>query len=171
MSHLRTGIKPDTLTALRTAPLHIPTLFPDSAIKRAEEDIAQFESKGHSGSTHSKDWYHPYERQDKMSNNRDSNQISQHGRVLPRDTPGMERVFPPLTHPDQPRTSSRINDNYCVTKLQPRLLAGSNPPRQTIDTFINVNLPVVKVVPTSPGHSQKRDLSPGLPGCYTQRKH
>ena len=44
-SHLRTGIKPDTLTALRTAPLHIPTLFPDSAIRRAEGDIAQFESK------------------------------------------------------------------------------------------------------------------------------
>ena len=29
LSHLRTGIKPDTLTALRTAPLHISTLFPD----------------------------------------------------------------------------------------------------------------------------------------------
>ena len=58
MSHLRTGIKPDTLTALGIAPLHIPTLFPDSAIKRAEENIAQ--------------WYHPYERQDKSLNNRDS---------------------------------------------------------------------------------------------------
>ena len=33
LSHLRTGIKPDTLTALRTAPLHISTLFPDSTIK------------------------------------------------------------------------------------------------------------------------------------------
>ena len=59
LSHLRTGIKPDTLTALRTAPLHISTLFPNSIIKRAEEDIAQFESKGHSGSTQSKGRYHP----------------------------------------------------------------------------------------------------------------
>ena len=72
LSHLRTGIKSDTLTALRTAPLHLPTLFPDSAIRRAEEDIAQFEAKGHSGSAHSKDQYHPYERQDKRSPNRDS---------------------------------------------------------------------------------------------------
>ena len=72
LSHLRTGIKPDTLTALRSAPLHIPALFPDSAIKRAEEDIAQFESKSHSGSTHSKGRYHPYERQDKRWVNRDS---------------------------------------------------------------------------------------------------
>ena len=40
LSHLRTGIKPHTLTALRTAPLHIPTLFPDSVMKRAQEDIS-----------------------------------------------------------------------------------------------------------------------------------
>ena len=42
LSHLRTGIKPDTLNVLRTAPLHIPTLFPDAAVKKAEEDIALF---------------------------------------------------------------------------------------------------------------------------------
>ena len=72
VSHLRTGIKPDTLTALRTAPLHISTMFPDSIIKRAEEDIAQFEAKGHSGSTHSKGWYHRYEHQDKRSVTKDS---------------------------------------------------------------------------------------------------
>ena len=33
LSHLRTGIKQDTLTALRTAPLHLSTLFPDATIK------------------------------------------------------------------------------------------------------------------------------------------
>ena len=71
LSHLRTGIKPDTLTALRSAPLHISTLFPDSVIKRAEEDIAQLESKGHAGGSHNKGRYHPYERQDKRSVNRD----------------------------------------------------------------------------------------------------
>ena len=64
LSHLRTGIKPDTLTALRSAPLHISTLFPDSVIKRAEEDIAQLESKGHAGGSHNKGRYHPYERQE-----------------------------------------------------------------------------------------------------------
>ena len=72
LSHLRTGIKPDTLTALRSAPPHIPTLFPDSAIRKAEEDIAQFESKTHTSSAHSKGHYHPYERQNKRSVNRDS---------------------------------------------------------------------------------------------------
>ena len=69
LSHLRTGIKQDTLTALRTAPLHISTLFPDTTIKWAEEEIAQFEAKSHSASGHSKGRYHPYERVEKKSGN------------------------------------------------------------------------------------------------------
>ena len=71
----------------------------------------------------------------------------------------------PTTHLDQPRASSRINDNYCVTKLQARLLAGSPPPSQTIDT-LNVKFHVVSNVHSAPGHSQKRELSPGSAGCY-----
>ena len=70
LSHLRAGIKPDTLNASRTAPLHINTLFPDSVIRKAEEYIAHFESKGHSSSARSKGRYHPYEQLDKRSDNR-----------------------------------------------------------------------------------------------------
>ena len=64
LSHLKMGIKPDTLSALCTGPLHIATLFPDTVLKQAEQDIANFESKGqvYSGK---KGRYHPYERQDK----------------------------------------------------------------------------------------------------------
>ena len=42
-------------------------------------------------------------------------------------------------HHDQPRASSRINDNHCVTRVQPRLLAGSlSPlPRQTMNTQLS----------------------------------
>ena len=71
----------------------------------------------------------------------------------------------PTTHLDQPRASSRINDNYCVTKLQARLLAGSSLPSQTIDN-LNVKFHVVSNVHSAPGHSQKRELSPGSAGCY-----
>ena len=59
LNHLKSGIKPYTVAALRTAPLHIPTLFPDSVIRRAEEEIAHFESKGQA-SSRSKGRYHPY---------------------------------------------------------------------------------------------------------------
>ena len=93
-------------------------------------------------------------------------QISQLGRLSAGDSLRKQRVAPPLTHHDQPRASSRINDNYCVTKLQTRLLAGSTPPRQTMNTLLNVDLPVVKVAITVPGLSQKKELSPGPAGCY-----
>ena len=61
---------------------------------------------------------------------------------------------------DQPRASSRIYDNNCVTM--------TSSPRQTIDTCtnLNVNFHVVKVAHSVPRHSQKRDLSPGSAGCY-----
>ena len=69
LSHLKVGIKPDTLAPLRTAPLHIPMLFPDEALRQAEQDIAAFESKGqlHTGK---KGRFHPYDRPDKRGDNR-----------------------------------------------------------------------------------------------------
>ena len=69
LSHLKAGIKPDTLASLRTAPLHIPMLFPDEALRQAEQDIATFKSKGqlHTGK---KGRFHPYERPEKRGDNR-----------------------------------------------------------------------------------------------------
>ena len=32
LSHVKSGIKPDTLAALRTAPLQLATLFPDDVL-------------------------------------------------------------------------------------------------------------------------------------------
>ena len=45
LSHLRSGIQLDTRAALRTAPLQLATLFPDSVIKKTEEDISSCEGK------------------------------------------------------------------------------------------------------------------------------
>ena len=71
LSHLKLGVKPDTFATLQTGPLHIPTLFPDSALKQAEQDFANFESKGEIQSG-KKDRFHPYERHDKRSDFRKS---------------------------------------------------------------------------------------------------
>ena len=69
LNHLRSAIKQDTLKTLRTAPLHLATLFPDTVLKKAEEDIAQFENKGYSGlSSQKKGCYYLYERPSKSSN-------------------------------------------------------------------------------------------------------
>ena len=63
LAHMKSGIKKDTLPALHQAPMDLPTLFPDSIMKKAEDDISKFEDKGHSDASSSgrKDSrYHPY---------------------------------------------------------------------------------------------------------------
>ena len=72
LSHLKMGIKPDTLAALRTAPLQIPTLFPDSALKQSEQDIVNFESKGQVQSG-KKGRFHLYKRPEKRTDYRKPN--------------------------------------------------------------------------------------------------
>ena len=71
---------------------------------------------------------------------------------------------------DQPRASSPINDNYFVNSLQEGLLAGSRTLSRE-QTMNSVKCHVVKVVHSAPGHSQKRELSPGSAACYVQRNH
>ena len=88
------------------------------------------------------------------------------GRTLGRVATRNPRGNLPAIHRDQPRASSHINDNYCVTKLQPRLLAGSSLQTIYIFTHLNVKPLVVSNVHTAPGHSQKKEVSPGAVGCY-----
>ena len=66
LSYLKAGVKADTVNALRTAPHQLDTLFPDSTVKRAEEDISGFD-KGRSASVNKSRRYHPYERQESRS--------------------------------------------------------------------------------------------------------
>ena len=109
LNHVKTGIKPDTLSPLRTAPLHIPTLFPDSVIKRAEKEIAHYENKGQASSSRGKGRYRPYERQHKRLDNRSNRSEKPAWKNICK---GQYRKKKGLFHPDQPRASSPINDNY-----------------------------------------------------------
>ena len=65
---------------------------------------------------------------------------------------------------DQPRASSRINDNYWVTSLQAQLLAGSTHKEtltiQSIDTHVKLSL--VNHALSATGHPQRKGISPGL---------
>ena len=61
LEFLKAGIKQDTLTSLRTAPLHLSALFPDHIIARAEEEIRHHEDKRTSGPSQRKPQrFHPY---------------------------------------------------------------------------------------------------------------
>ena len=70
------------------------------------------------------------------------------------------------TPPDRPRGSSSTNDNQCIVQLNPLLLPGSPAPK-TKDTFVKQN--VVISVPTAPGHSQKKEISPGPAVCQVYK--
>ena len=92
-------------------------------------------------------------------------ETSPHGRTLGRVGTGNLEARLQVTLRDQPRASSHTNDNYCVTKLQAGLLVGSSP--QTLDIYTTLNVKhLVPNVHTAPGHSQKRELSPGAADCY-----
>ena len=66
------GVKPDTFAALRTGPLHIATLFAETVVKKAEEEIALYDNKSHPTATtsHTRPCFHPYERPDKKQESR-----------------------------------------------------------------------------------------------------
>ena len=51
LDFLRGGVKQDTLTALRTAPVHQPSLFPDNLLIKAEDEISRSEERRSSGSS------------------------------------------------------------------------------------------------------------------------
>ena len=93
---------------------------------------------------------------------------NQHGKPSGRNSTGKGRVVLPHFHHDLPRASSRVNDSYCTTKLQTRLLARSTIHTQTKDT-LNVKFPVVPLATTAPGQSQKKDLSPGPVNCHYKK--
>ena len=61
LEFLSGGIKPDTLTALRTAPVHLNSLFSDSLLVKAEHEISRSEERCSPGSSHRKPGcFHPY---------------------------------------------------------------------------------------------------------------
>ena len=43
MDHLKQGVKQDNWSALRNAPLHLQSLFPDDVLCKTEDDIQKFE--------------------------------------------------------------------------------------------------------------------------------
>ena len=61
LEFIRGGVKPDTLTALHTSPVHLLSLFPDSLLVKAEDEISRSEERRSAGNTQRKPGrFHPY---------------------------------------------------------------------------------------------------------------
>ena len=96
---------------------------------------------------------------------------SQLGRTSGRVGTGNLEAKLQVTLHDQLRASSRINDNYCVTKLQTRLLARSPTSTEALDIYSHVNFPVVSHVLSATGLPQRKGLSRGLTDVNCQLKY
>ena len=67
LEYLHAGVKQDTLTALRTAPIHLQSLFPDQLLIKAEE-VSRSEERRSVGQSHRKQGnFHPYASNEKSS--------------------------------------------------------------------------------------------------------
>ena len=121
LEFIRGGVKPDTLTALCTAPVHLHSLFPDSLLVKAEDEISRSEERCSSGSSHRKPGrFHLYA----SSNGRSTQQPDQKPTTPTwkqiRDRQKLDRkvMVKPQTLPkSQPRVQREVNDNYCVLNV------------------------------------------------------
>ena len=81
----------------------------DNIIRNTEEEIAQFESKGHTSASRGKGRYHPMKELTKgQTENHPTSRIDQHGRTLARDTIGNSKSNLPAIPYGQPRASSHM---------------------------------------------------------------
>ena len=175
LTHVKSGITPDTLSALRTVPLQLSTVFPDSILKQAKDDIASSENTLHTARVGTIPMNIPIKSLTKDPTN-------PHGRILvKKDKAGNTRVGHLTTLPDQPRGTSHINDNYCV---QTGLLARS---KQTVQCFstprtpgktLDIQTPRCQIVDfTVENHvlsvlrqSQKKDVTPAIVNRSQQKE-
>ena len=72
LEYLHAGVKQDTLTALRTSPIHLHSLFPDNLLIKAEEEVSRSEERRSAGQSHRKPGrFHSYASNDKSSHQPD----------------------------------------------------------------------------------------------------
>ena len=76
LEYIKAGIKQDTLTSLRTTPLHLSVLFPDHIIAKAEEEIRNYKDKRTSGPSQRKpQHFHPYSQPPRQQQETDRKQV------------------------------------------------------------------------------------------------
>ena len=114
LEYLHAGVKQDTLTELRTAPVHLQSLFLDQLIIKAEEEVFRSEERRSSGQSHRKQGhFHPYASNDRSTQQPDWKSSIPAWKQI-RQT-GKERLWQAFHFlRNRPRVLNHVNDNYCV---------------------------------------------------------
>ena len=109
------GIKQNTLTALRTAAIHLQSLFPDQLLIKAEEEVTRSEERRSSSQFNRKPGrFHPYEFHNNQTRSRSFHLGSKYMNAS-RERKVVASL--PLSHRNRPRVQNNVNDNYCVKSV------------------------------------------------------
>ena len=112
LEFIRGGVKPDTVTALRTALVHLHSLFPDSLLVKAEDEISRSEERH---------WMFPSVMLPQVADqhrNQTGSPLHRPGSIL--ETGKLDRkvvVKPQTSTKIRPRIQREVNDNYCVLNV------------------------------------------------------
>ena len=184
LEFLHGGVKPDTLTALRTASVHLHSLFHDSLLVKAEDKISCSEERRSSGSVHRKPRrFHPFV----SSSGRSTHQPDQKPTTLAwkqiRDWQmGQKSRGRASNFTQNPaKGSKKVNDNYSVlnvTRVKDSVhVSGKNqdlnpsPVTSKSETiFLHVNSFVANVH-SDTGLPQKKGVNPNYCHNLTEIKH
>ena len=116
LEYLHAGGKPDTLTALHTALVHLQSLFSDQFLIKAEEAVSRSEERRLSSQSHRKPGcFDPYAFNDKSSHQTDRKSSIPAWKQI-RECQQGKKVVASLqfSHRNRPRVQNLVNDNFCV---------------------------------------------------------
>ena len=118
LDYLHTGVKQDTVNALRTSPVHFNALFPDQLIAKAEEEISKSEERRLSGTSHRhQSRFHPYVASDKSTGHHDKKNVPAWKQIKDKQEARKHRGKASTFSRSRLRGPSLINDNYCVNSV------------------------------------------------------
>ena len=113
LEYLHAGVKQDTLTALRTAPVHLQSLFPDQLLVKADEEVRRGVLLA--SLTGNPVVFTLMLSMTSLLINRIGGPVSQLGSRYVNDNRKRKVVASlPLSHRNRPRVLNNVNDNYCV---------------------------------------------------------
>ena len=169
LDYLKSEIKHDTLAYLRTAPLHLGSLFLDSIIQKPE-GVKSYDDKhySHLTSSHRKPAQHsPTVNLQGLHRIPAGNPHHQPGKCssLGQNRQGWGKAS---THNDQPRVF--INDNYCVT--QRGFVERDGRTKSLVNSLVNCHTLIVNFI--APNHVPFVDMQPqkrGIRPIITAIKH
>ena len=115
LAHFKLGLKQDNLATLRQAPLDLPTLFPDSVLRKARRTSVSLRTKvtltvtqlvARTGvTTHT---------EGRIDRHRIRSMVNRPGKHLDVSARRKVVIIPTSIHHIRPGVSRPLNDNYCV---------------------------------------------------------